>query len=54
MPGEVLADLKKSLDTKILFTDLDDTLLNSEKEISERARSSHNPRPTKTLRNAPS
>ncbi len=38
VPGEVLADLKKSLDTKILFTDLDDTLLNSEKEISERAR----------------
>lgn len=38
VPDGVLADLKKALDTKILFTDLDDTLLNSEKTISERAR----------------
>lgn len=38
VPDRVLADLKKSLETKILFTDLDDTLLNSEKTISERTR----------------
>lgn len=38
VPDRVLTDLKAALDTKILFTDLDDTLLNSEKTISERTR----------------
>ncbi len=38
VPDGVLAGLKRTLRTKILFTDLDDTLLNSEKTISERAR----------------
>lgn len=38
VPDGVLAGLKAALDTKILFTDLDDTLLNSEKTISERTR----------------
>lgn len=38
VPDTLLADLKKALNTKILFTDLDDTLLNSEKEISEKTR----------------
>ena len=38
VPDDVLAGLKKSLHTKILFTDLDDTLLNSQKTISEHTR----------------
>ncbi len=38
VPDRVLSDLKAALNTKILFTDLDDTLLNSEKTISERTR----------------
>ncbi|MDE6620987.1 MAG: Cof-type HAD-IIB family hydrolase [Lachnospiraceae bacterium] len=38
VPDGLLADMKKALNTKILFTDLDDTLLNAEKEISENTR----------------
>jgi len=38
VPDRVLSGLKAALNTKILFTDLDDTLLNSEKTISERTR----------------
>ena len=38
VPDRLLADMKKALNTKILFTDLDDTLLNSEKTISEQTR----------------
>lgn len=38
VPDEILAGLKKALNTKILFTDLDDTLLNTEKTISEQTR----------------
>ena len=35
---EILTDLKKTLQTKILFTDLDDTLLDKDKKISDRTR----------------
>lgn len=35
---KMLADMKKALSTKILFTDLDDTLLSKDKTITERAR----------------
>lgn len=35
---QVLADMKKALHTKILFTDLDETLLTRDKTITERAR----------------
>lgn len=38
VPEEILARMKKALDTKILFTDLDDTLLDSGKTISENTR----------------
>ncbi len=38
VPAGLLADMKKALNTRILFTDLDDTLLNSEKTISEKTR----------------
>ncbi len=38
VPYEILADLKKALHTKILFTDLDGTLLDSKKAISENTR----------------
>lgn len=38
VPDRILADLKKTLSTKILFTDLDDTLLDTEKKISEKTR----------------
>ena len=38
VPEEILADLKKTLQTKILFTDLDDTLLDKDKKISDRTR----------------
>ncbi|GFI23057.1 5'-3' exoribonuclease [Lachnospiraceae bacterium] len=38
VPEEILVELKKTLQTKILFTDLDDTLLDKDKNISEKAR----------------
>ncbi|MDE7478308.1 MAG: Cof-type HAD-IIB family hydrolase [Lachnospiraceae bacterium] len=38
IPDEILAGMKKTLDTKILFTDLDGTLLNTDRQITERAR----------------
>lgn len=38
VPEGLLADMKKALTTRILFTDLDDTLLNSKKAISEKTR----------------
>lgn len=38
VPEDILVRLKKALSTKILFTDLDDTLLDADKAISERTR----------------
>ncbi len=38
VPEEILAGLKRTLQTKILFTDLDDTLLDKDKKISDRTR----------------
>jgi len=38
VPDRFLAGMKKALNTKILFTDLDETLLDSKKAISERTR----------------
>lgn len=38
VPDRFLTDMKKALATRILFTDLDDTLLNAEKTISEKTR----------------
>lgn len=38
VPDTILTAMKKALNTKILFTDLDDTLLSTEKTISEAAR----------------
>lgn len=38
IPQEVLSKMKKALTTKILFTDLDDTLLTKEKTVSEKTR----------------
>lgn len=39
VPDRILSDMKKALDTRILFTDLDGTLLDSGKRISEKTRS---------------
>lgn len=36
--GSILTEMKKALNTKILFTDLDGTLLTDEKKISEKTR----------------
>lgn len=38
VPDKVLDDMKAALNTKILFTDLDETLLNTEKKITEKTR----------------
>lgn len=38
VPDRLLTDMKKALTTRILFTDLDDTLLNTQKTISEKTR----------------
>jgi len=38
VPHEILTDLKKTLHTKMLFTDLDGTLLDSEKAVSTSSR----------------